>query len=152
MSQPLDYETPPDLRPPLPLGVVIGAWVFIAFGILSAADIVWGAFHDRVSINFGILGIFIGRGLLRRSGSWVGVAMIALWLDMIGSVVIVLTILFGAFAIRDSASGRIIPRRIVEATTIVAICVALFIYGHWQYRLLTSPAVRRLYDKRTGGT
>src|SRR5207237_3024037 len=44
------------------------AWIDIAIGLLSILEITVALAGGRISLNLGVLGIFIGHGLLRRNG------------------------------------------------------------------------------------
>src|SRR5437762_3541841 len=54
----------------IPASLKIVAWLFILFGISSAIEIVVAIFQGRLSFNFGVVGIFVGRGLLRLQPGW----------------------------------------------------------------------------------
>ena len=62
---PTTYE-----QPVAPLGLRIVAFLFILLGVLSATEMVLSLVKGRFEFNLGILGIFIGRELLRRSEGW----------------------------------------------------------------------------------
>jgi hypothetical protein len=48
-----------------PLSITILAWVFIIAGAYSIWDVVSGLWQHRLPLNFGVLFVFLGRGLLR---------------------------------------------------------------------------------------
>jgi hypothetical protein len=64
---------------PIPQPLKIVAYLFIIGGICALLEVIFALASNRISINFGVLGIFIGRGLLRlnpRSLAW---AMFFIW-------------------------------------------------------------------------
>lgn len=68
---PLSYATPPDPRSLRPVAVTVVAWVLIAFGVLGLMNMFWKLAHGTWFIESGVLGVFMGSGLLRgRSGWW----------------------------------------------------------------------------------
>lgn len=74
---------------PLPLTIV--AWLFIIAGIFSAWEMVSGLWQGRLSLNLGVLFIFLGRGLLRlrpAAHTWALGVVVLGWLLL---VVVVIT-------------------------------------------------------------
>jgi|HigsolmetaAR202D_1030399.scaffolds.fasta_scaffold28476_1 hypothetical protein len=123
--QTLDYAHPQPAAMPGDLKAV--AWVFIAFGILAGIEIVMAMADSRISINFGVLGIPVGIGILRLSPGWRTCGLVLLWLTMILCGVVGLMSLFGG---------------LLPATLLV---LAFFALALWQYRVLTRDNVRRLF-------
>src|SRR5438045_1409366 len=76
------YAVP--VKPKLPASVIAVAWLFIAIAILSAIDIIVSVFFQHLSLNFGVLFIFIGRGLLNRSNTARLWALTLSWIGAIG--------------------------------------------------------------------
>jgi hypothetical protein len=58
---------------PIPPALKIVAWLFIIGGIFAVIHVIVSLMSGRISINLGVFGIFIGRGLLRlnpRAFAW----------------------------------------------------------------------------------
>jgi hypothetical protein len=118
------------------------AWVFVAFGILAAIEIIVALTQNRVSINFGVLGIFVGRGLLRVRPGWRTCGLVFIWIALIGAPLFAL----GSFCTRGvvrfnshvigGAEGKIIA---------LLLCGGIFLLHVWEYSVLTRPDVRRLF-------
>ncbi len=70
------------MTPSLPLALKIVAVLFILGGISTAIEIVLSLMMGHININFGLLGIFIGIGLLRRSNGWRACALVFTWLAL----------------------------------------------------------------------
>ena len=121
----LEYASPPPESIPGELKVV--AWLFIGFGILSGLEVLWSLTAGRISLNLGLLGIFVGIGLLRLRNGWriCGLVMLTLAL-LLGVLAVVLTVI----------SGMIIA---------VAISVILLAVTVWAFGVLTRSDVRRLF-------
>src|SRR5438128_6680105 len=95
-------------RQPLPTSLKVVAWVFLIFGILSAIEIISSLVAGKLSLNFGVLGIFIGRGLLRLSPGWRTVALICLWF-MFGLLVILMLATIGGCEVKVTWVGERLP-------------------------------------------
>ncbi len=126
---------------PLPKSLEIVAWLFITGAICSAIDVVVSLFYSRISINFGVLTVFIGCGLLRlnpRSLSW---AMFFVWLGLILTPILALLFLFtpGTLTLFGINLGAAPPG------LGFVLCVATFAVICWEYRVLTSREIRDLF-------
>ncbi len=124
---------------PQPLKIV--AWLFIISGILAAIDVVFALLTSHVSINLGVLGIFIGQGLLRlnpRSLVW---AMLFTWLGLIFTPIITVLFLFtpGNLTVFGLNAGQAPPG------FGFILGVAIFALIYWQYTVLTNPEIRQLF-------
>ena len=144
MSQLLSY--PPPLPPRRPVSITVIAWVFIAFGILAAIDIVWSLFLRRLSLNFGVLGIFIGHGLLRLSNTARIWALVFIWVQLIGFALIAfLGILFPS-NLYFAVNGQ---RRPITSTAGVAafvgVFLVLFFLSLWELLILMRTSTRDLF-------
>jgi hypothetical protein len=138
----LSYQTP--TPPTRPTSLLVVSWLFIAIGILCAIAVLWDAVYSHVNINLGVLGIFIGRGLLRLSRGWRTTALALLWLNLIFIPVIIILFIC-IFA--DSRSG-LLSRNHFQDWMGVGICAVYFGGLLWIYRILVSPEVRRAFGAR----
>jgi hypothetical protein len=68
---------------PIPTAVKIVAWLFIMLGVSSALEMVVGLMQWRITLQSGVLGIFVGRGVLRGVDGW---RRLAFWLSAITTV------------------------------------------------------------------
>ena len=131
-------------RPALPLSLRAVAWFTILVGIGTALTMIVALFHRKLSLNFGVLLIPAGFGLLRRDRGWRTFTLFMLWLGMIG---------FGAgFVLALVGVGKVSPnsgfgplRHFQSREMIGVSCAAMFLVELWQYRVLTRPVVRRLF-------
>jgi hypothetical protein len=135
-SQPLEYETP-HRDDATPTALIACAWVFIAFGLLAAVDIAVSLINGRLNLNLGILGLFIGRGLLRRASGWRTCALAVLVIEMIALVLILIL-----FAINLGS----LPGPNVVVAGAAALAAGAFALSLWQYRVLVRPDVRALFE------
>jgi hypothetical protein len=73
---PIGYE-------PLPLSLKIVAILFILMGVSDAITILGSLMQNHIDVRFGVLGIFIGPGLLRLKAGWRTCALVFTWLSLI---------------------------------------------------------------------
>ena len=105
-------------------------------------EIITSLFNSRISINLGVLGIFIGRGIFRLSQGWRTLGLVFLWIGMIVLGICMTIILFGG------GSFRLYGARLSGGDALVIglpMMVAFLSVTIWQYRVLTRPEVRRLF-------
>jgi hypothetical protein len=128
---------------PIPTSLKVVAYLFILSGILSLIEIIVSLMHGQININFGVLALFIGAGLLRLSRGWRTWALVFLWIAMIGIPIIALVFM--------TASGpldfKLFGQNVGHASPALGIVLAtlMFALAVWQYRVLTRPDVRRLF-------
>jgi hypothetical protein len=126
---------------PIPQALKIVAYLFIIGGIFAVIDIVVSLTQNRISINLGVLALFIGRGLLRlnpRSLAW---AMFFRWLGLIITAISAVVFLYTPGTIR--LFGRVIGQAPPGLGFILS--VAVFALVCWEYKVLTRPDVRQLF-------
>ena len=79
-----------DSYQPAPASLKIVAALFIFGGICSAIEVIVSLMYGHININFGVLGLFIGPGLLRFSSGWRTCALVFLWIGFILTPIIAL--------------------------------------------------------------
>jgi len=127
----------------LPASLKIVAYLTILFGIGSLVNVLLAAVHGALFLNVGVLQIPAGFGLLRLSRGWRTYHLVCLGLGMI-----LLLLVAGALL---TGSGRpvlgILGRRVNDARRETVLLFLIFpaLYIIWQYRVLTSARVRRLF-------
>jgi hypothetical protein len=126
---------------PVALKVVAGLFVF--GGICAVIEVIVALFHSRLNINFGVLGLFIGPGLLRFSRGWRTCALVFIWIGMVIMPVFVLLLLARFRPLDFNVFGV----KVGEVPPVVALVTAplFFLLMLWEYRVLTRPDVRRLF-------
>ena len=130
-------------RPPSPLSLKFVAWLFILGGVSTALEIFLDLLRARLNVNFGVLGIFIGLGLLRHRPGWRTLGLVFLWLAMIG-MPIVLGILLSS---SRPTELKFFGRKFDEVSPGLAVLGGLlfFALAIWEYRVLTRPRIRALF-------
>jgi len=127
----------------IPASLKAVAILFILGGIYSAIEVVVSLMHSHININFGVLGLFIGLGLLRFSRGWRTCALVFLWIAMIGIPIIAILMLGYSQPLDFKVFGQTVGH--VSKEFGLAIAVILFLLSFWQYRVLTRPDVRTLF-------
>lgn len=130
----------------IPRQVIAIAWLFIAFGILSLAHMVWHALHMKVFFDFSVLGIFIGRGLLRRSNGWrqfaVAIHLLLTTLLALGAAIFSITQSGGRASV---AIGTSSINGITAYVVVLMFCIGLLALNVWSAYWLLKPRVLRLF-------
>jgi hypothetical protein len=132
----------------LPLALKIVAVLFILGGISAAIEVIASLMNNRIYINFGVLGIFIGFGLLRLSQGWRTCALVFTWIGLIAIPIIGILFLGHSGRLDFSLFGQKVGHAPKELG--VGMVVVLFVYTVWQYRVLTREDVRFLFLNHSG--
>ena len=117
--------------------------LFIIGGILSAIEVIVSLLHGHININFGVLGIFIGFGLLALKPGWRTCALVFLWITMVGIPIITLLMFCQSGSLDFKVFGQFVGKVPREFGLIIA--AIIFLLSLWQYRILTRPDVRQLF-------
>jgi hypothetical protein len=146
MALPLNYET---VRPPIPAALKTVAWVFIGFGILAAIQMFMALFDHKLTLKFGLLGIFVGPGLLRLRAGWRTCGLVLIWFDLICLPLMVLLGVIGiSFATAYFYRNLNATSAVLNTTSLVfgiARVGLVWALAFWQYRVLTRPDIRALF-------
>lgn len=130
-------------RKSLPISLVIVAVLFFIGGAFAVIEVMTSLMHGRININFGVLGLFIGPGLLRLRRGWRTCALVFIWIALIGVPIVALLFL----AAEGPLDFRVFGQKVGHASkTAGLIMVGLsFVVALWKYRVLTRRDVRRLF-------
>ena len=124
----------------LPRQIVYLAWAFLFFGTLALADTITsliGAQQPR--INFILIFVLIGLGLIKRKAYWRDLALICCVIAALFYGIHLLTILFGLTPLPEDTFPRIL--------TIVQSLLTVGISG-WAIWVLTRKENQQLFEKR----
>jgi len=126
----------------LPRALTVVAWLFAAEGALAAMDVLLALSQAQVSLNVGVLCIFVARGLLKLRRGWRTFALVILWLEMILFPVFALCMVAGT----GDFSFIGVHVRSPNSAGGAVLVLGLFALTAWEYRVLTRPDVRRLFN------
>jgi len=129
----------------LPLSLKIVAWLFIISGILATIDLFLDLWKGTLSINLGVLNLFIGLGLLQLLPVWRTCALIFTWFELIGFPLFALLVLTGSGVVTMRLFGERQVNDFVARLVLLIIAGAFFSLSIWQYLILTRPDVLRLF-------
>lgn len=123
-----------------PRSLKIVAVLFILGGITSIIDVIVALSQGALNLNFGVLGLFVGIGLLRFSRGWRTCALVLLWISV---PLIALFFLFGA----EAVNYTIFWQNMGQGSRAIAVALAAVVFAVvlWQYRVLTRPDIRKLF-------
>lgn len=133
-------------RTPIQLKLV--AWIFILGGISAAIEILIDASNGRTNLNFGVIGVFIGIGLLRLRAGWRTLALILLLITL--AFIPVLCVL--ALSTPCSLDFRILGQKVAALSPplFFTLLAAFFVFTFWQFHVLNRPNVRIMFPNRRG--
>ncbi|MEN8127879.1 MAG: hypothetical protein ABFR90_08770 [Planctomycetota bacterium] len=136
-----------DTEHEIPISLKIVAWLFIIGGIFAVLEVIVSLMHSHININFGVLGLFIGPGLLHLRSGWRTCALVFIWLALI------LVPIAAVFMLTTTGplDFMIFGQKAGHVGKGVGFSVAVFIFAltFWQYRVLTRLDVRRLFGVDT---
>ena len=119
------------------------AYVFIVSGVIAGIDGFACLFENSFYLNFGIIGLFIGPGLLRLGRAWRKIALIVAW---------ILAISYSLAAIISLVSGRFLELNYGCATfarlsplVSLLLYVPTVLYNIWVIVTLNRNDVKTLY-------
>ena len=150
-EKPAERSTMDESRP-IPASLKAVAIVFIVGGAFAAIEVLLALFRGHILIHFGVLGLFIGPGLLALRPCWRTCALVCLWIGMTLLPFVALVMLGhpGALDITITLFGQ----HIGHASRLFALAALAVSFGLvvWQYQVLTRPDVRAIFAVTTGGT
>jgi len=126
-----------------PQSLRIVAGLFILSGIITAIEIAFSLAHGHLNLNLGILSLWIGPGLLRHDRDWRNWAIIFLW---IGMICIPAILIFGCIHGNPQIELFGTPASKSWNIPIFIYLAASFILDIWQYRVLTRPEIKALFN------
>jgi hypothetical protein len=120
------------------------SYLFLFIGVIALIEMIGRAARGAFHFNFGILGIGIFAGLRRFSRAWRTCALLFTWY----SIITLSFALFTCFCDQPASTTptffgqrlSTVPANWLSIPLLMVLLVTL-----WQYRVLTHPAIRRLF-------
>jgi hypothetical protein len=128
---------------PIPQSLKIVAYLFIISGALAVLDVVLSLLNNTININFSVLGIFIGRGLLQLNPTSYTWAILFTRISMLlGTVVMFLFLL-------TSSEVKLFGQTVGQASPELGFIVSglLVAVQYWQHSILNNSGVKRLFGR-----
>lgn len=126
-----------------PLSLKIVSTTFVLAGALAAIEMLSSVTGGLISINFGVLGIPVGIGLLRHSQLWRVCGLVLACLGALCGLVLGIALFATGQPISYSGFGQ---TGTLPALAAVAFALVLLLVSVWQYRVLTRPHIKQLFN------
>lgn len=127
-------------------GLRLFAVLLISGGMASVEQMVGGLFNDSFVLDFGFLGIFIGRGLLMRMEFWRAWAVFVAWCGIIFAPLVAVVSAFGGtepmLVLGLEPAGSAID------FAVYFYAAAVFLFSLWMRKLFGSEVVRRTFSEK----
>lgn len=132
-------------RTEFPRSLIVVAALFVLTGLWSVVNM-WGELmRHSLHLDFGVLGLLIGPGLLNRKRGWRTVAMVFIWFRLIVGPLAALLIIGSGGKGEVQLLGQTVNG--IPVATVWALLVGLYALVIWQYRVMTAPGIRALFDE-----
>ena len=131
----------------VPTSLKIVAILFILGGVSAAIQMVTAFAHGKVILNFGVLELFVGPGLLALRPGWRTCALVDLWAAMILVPISGFLMLSHSGNLDFGLTGRKVGD-LPKAVGLAMIAV-MFALSVRKYRVLTRPDVRARFGLGT---
>lgn len=134
------------MRTRIPIQLKLVAWIFILGGISAAFEILIDASNGRTNLNFGVLGVFIGIGLLRFRTGWRTLALTFLVIAL--AFIPIVGVL--ALSTPGNLSFNIFGQKVVALSPLLffTLLAVVFVFTFWQFRILVRPDIRAMFLNR----
>jgi hypothetical protein len=130
----------------LPLSLKIVAWLFLLGGVSDAIEMVVLLMDDHIKLNFGVIGIFVGIGLLKRNDGWRVCGLVLLWISLILGPIILLLMLSANGPIHFNFWGRQLEE--VNRLVLFIFAIGLYVLLLWQRAVLSNPGIKAFFRGR----
>jgi len=119
------------------------SYLFLFIGLIAFIEMIVHVVRGTFHINFGILGIGIFAGLRRYSRIWRACALLFTWYGIITLSIALVICLY------SQPPSTFFAQRLsnVSASWLSIPLIMVLLLTLWQYRVLTHPAVRRLFNE-----
>ena len=131
-------------KPMIPVSLKVVAYIFILGGVFSLIEVIVSLMNSHINLHFGVLGLFIGSGLLRLNSGWRHCALVFLWMAMIGTSIFAILCMASSEPIGLKVFGQDVGY-VSKGFTIIFVTL-VFSLTIWQYRVLMKSNVRRLFE------
>lgn len=135
------------MKSPLPLSLRIVAGLFILSGISNIIEVFVAFMHGNVNLNFGVLNLFVGLGLLKLSPGWRTCGLVFLWLGLIFGPIILIAMLASSGPLDFNLFGRKIGN--ASKAAVLLIGIPFYAVLIWQYRVLVRADIKALFQGQT---
>jgi len=128
----------------IPTSLKVVAWIYLFQGVCSLVAMVVGWILGHGTIDLGVINLLIGWGLLDLKAGWRSCALIFLWITLIVAPLGAVLLLIASHPATFKIFG--VPVGILSTDVMGAFLALVFFLALWQYRVLTRPDVRALFE------
>ncbi|HEX3998484.1 MAG TPA: glycoside hydrolase family 5 protein [Pirellulales bacterium] len=130
----------------LPLALTALAGLYILVGIGAVLGVARSLAHREINLDFSVLCIFMGWGLLRLKDAWRVWSLFCVWLGAIALVPVCALLYFAHAPLAASAFGH--GWTDVSRIWVLALGGLALAFSVWEYKVLTRRDVRQLFSQR----
>jgi hypothetical protein len=128
----------------IPSELRLVSWLFVSLGLIAGYQILVALSHGNLRIDFNLLGLFIGFGLMRLSVGWRKCAIIFTCLYLIGIPIAAVLIMNSQGPI--SLKILAVPAGHTTKEMALLLCLPFFLLAMWTYHVLNRSDVRGLFN------
>jgi hypothetical protein len=128
----------------IPISLKIVAWLFIISGVSAAIEVLVSLMNNHINLNFGVLGIFIGIGLLNLRDGWRICGLVFIWIALILVPIVFLIMLSSSGPLDFSLFGQ----KVGYVSKGVIIIPGLLLYALllWERWVLSRSDIKVLFQ------
>ena len=139
------YNNDEKMNKQIPGSLKIVAWLFLFSGVTAVIEVLVGLMNSQLHLNLGVLGIFVGIGLLRLREVWRICGLVIIWIGIISMPIIVLLLLSHSGPLDLKVFGQKVGQ--VEKDTILLPVLLLYALVLWQRWVLSRADIKALFSK-----
>ena len=139
------YNNDEKMNKQIPGSLKIVAWLFLFSGVTAVIEVLVGLMNSQLHLNLGVLGIFVGIGLLRLREVWRICGLVIIWIGIISMPIIVLLFLSHSGPLDLNVFGQKVGQ--VEKDTILLPVLLLYALVLWQRWVLSRADIKALFSK-----
>jgi hypothetical protein len=132
----------------IPKALRVVAWIHLLGGLLSLAGVVAELAHNRLFLDFGVLGIPIYFGLMQLGSGWRMCAILILQIELFLIPCLFVLGLVSHTPAHLNVCGAEVAR--FSPLWLAVLAVPIFALSLWQYRVLQRPEIEALFRKPRG--
>lgn len=135
------------MKPKAPISLKIVAWLFIFSGVCAAIEIFVSLINSHINLNFGVLGIFIGMGLLDFRDGWRICGLVFIWIGLILGPIIFLVMLSASGPLDLNVFGQKVGH--VSKGAIIIPVFAIYSLLLWKRWVLSRVDIKTMFQAST---
>ena len=127
----------------IPTSLIVVAWLFIIGGTHSLIEMLYSLTTNHININFSVINIFAGIGLLKLRSGWRTYSLVVTWLVLIISPLALLWLLAKASPLDLHLFGQKVDS--ISTSSVLIFYSIIYAIEIWKYRVLIRPDIKELF-------